>query len=66
VDREGWNLRYLEQELLWSAEPNLFLVEEVAGLAPGRALDLGAGEGRNAIWLAGVALLATSSQVRPK
>jgi hypothetical protein len=29
VDRKGWNRRYLEQELLWSAEPNRFLVEEV-------------------------------------
>lgn len=44
----------MEKELVWSAEPNRFLVEEVAGLAPGRALDLGAGEGRNAIWLAGI------------
>jgi len=52
VDREDWNRRYSEKELLWSAEPNRFLVEEVTELAPGRALDLGAGEGRNAIWLA--------------
>ena len=29
-----------------------FLVEEVVGLAPGRALDLACGEGRNALWLA--------------
>lgn len=52
MDREDWNRRYRGQELLWSAEPNRFLVEEVEDLAPGRALDLGAGEGRNAIWLA--------------
>jgi len=38
--------------LLWSAEPNRFLAEETEDLPPGRALDLGAGEGRNAIWLA--------------
>jgi SAM-dependent methyltransferase len=38
--------------LVWSAGPNRFLSEEVGGLPPGRALDLGAGEGRNAIWLA--------------
>ena len=37
---------------MWSATPNRFLVEEVEDLPPGRALDLGAGEGRNAIWLA--------------
>ena len=52
MDAEDWNRRYETSELIWSAEPNRFLVHEVAGLAPGRALDLGAGEGRNAVWLA--------------
>ena len=52
MDREDWDRRYREKALVWSAEPNRFLVEEVAELAPGRALDLGAGEGRNAVWLA--------------
>jgi SAM-dependent methyltransferase len=51
MDREAWNQRYADAELVWSAEANRFLVEEVADLPPGRALDLGAGEGRNAIWL---------------
>jgi len=37
---------------VWSATPNRFFAEEVTGMTPGRALDLGAGEGRNAIWLA--------------
>jgi SAM-dependent methyltransferase len=37
---------------LWSDEPSRFLAEEAADLAPGRALDLGTGEGRNAVWLA--------------
>ena len=52
MDREAWNQRYADAELVWSAEANRFLVEEVVDLQPGRALDLGAGEGRNAIWLA--------------
>lgn len=52
MDAEDWNRRYATSELLWTAEPNRFLVEEVAGLAPGRALDVAAGEGRNAVWLA--------------
>ena len=52
MDREDWNRRYGKAPLLWSAEPNRYLVEEVADLPAGRALDLGAGEGRNAIWLA--------------
>lgn len=37
---------------MWSYEPNVFLVPRVEGLRPGRALDLGCGEGRNALWLA--------------
>ena len=52
MDRTDWDRRYAEKELIWSAEPNRFLVEELSGLAPGRAIDLAAGEGRNAIWLA--------------
>jgi SAM-dependent methyltransferase len=52
VKREDWDRRYAEKELVWSAEPNRFLVAEVSGLLPGRALDLACGEGRNALWLA--------------
>jgi SAM-dependent methyltransferase len=36
----------------WSGRPNGRLVAEVAGLTPGRALDVGCGEGADAIWLA--------------
>jgi SAM-dependent methyltransferase len=54
VRREDWDRRYAGVENLWSAKPNRFLVAEVEGLAPGRALDLACGEGQNAIWLAGV------------
>lgn len=50
--REDWDARYREAELVWGAEPNRFLVAEVEQLAPGRALDLACGEGRNAVWLA--------------
>jgi SAM-dependent methyltransferase len=52
MDAEGWNERYRASELVWSAGPNQFVEAELAGLQPGRALDLAAGEGRNAIWLA--------------
>jgi len=52
MEREQWDERYRVDELIWRAEPNRFLVEEVAGLTPGRALDLACGEGRNALWLA--------------
>lgn len=37
---------------LWSGRPNGALVAEVAGLVPGMALDVGCGEGADAIWLA--------------
>ena len=52
MDAEEWNERYAESELVWSAGPNRFVEAELADLEPGRALDLAAGEGRNAIWLA--------------
>ena len=47
-----WDARYTESELVWSAEPNLFLPPLVEDREPGTALDLACGEGRNAIWLA--------------
>lgn len=50
--REDWDRRYSERGLLWSSDPNRFLVAEVGDLPPGRALDLACGEGRNALWLA--------------
>jgi SAM-dependent methyltransferase len=52
VQREDWDQRYGESELVWPADPNIFLVAEAADLPPGRALDVACGEGRNAIWLA--------------
>jgi SAM-dependent methyltransferase len=52
MEREHWNRRYAGRELLWTASPNRFLVAETEELAPGRALDLACGEGRNAVWLA--------------
>lgn len=53
MDRSQWDARYSTEELLWSAEPNQFLVHEAEALPPGTALDVACGEGRNAVWLAG-------------
>jgi SAM-dependent methyltransferase len=53
MDAEAWDERYRASELVWSRGPNQFVEAELADLPPGRALDLAAGEGRNAIWLAG-------------
>lgn len=52
MDRAQWDERYDTEELVWRAEPNRFVVREVEGMPPGRALDLACGEGRNALWLA--------------
>jgi SAM-dependent methyltransferase len=55
MNRDAWNARYAEAEHVehvWGAEPNRFVADELAGLPPGRALDLGCGGGRNALWLA--------------
>ena len=47
-----WDARYAEQQQ-WSAEPNALVAELLADLSPGAAVDLAAGEGRHALWLAG-------------
>jgi SAM-dependent methyltransferase len=53
MDQSAWDERYAGPDLVWGAGPNRFVAEEAGPLAPGRGLDLGTGEGRNAIWLAG-------------
>jgi 2-polyprenyl-3-methyl-5-hydroxy-6-metoxy-1,4-benzoquinol methylase len=52
MEREDWNRKHGEAGPLFGIEPNRFLVAEVAELAPGRALDIACGAGRNAVWLA--------------
>jgi len=53
MDAKEWDARYATTEMVWSVTPNQFVADELADLPPGRAVDLAAGEGRNAIWLAG-------------
>ena len=56
---QEWDDRYAEQQQ-WSAEPNALIAELLAGLPPGNAVDLAAGEGRHALWLAGLGWRVTA------
>ncbi|EIE99017.1 class I SAM-dependent methyltransferase [Saccharomonospora glauca] len=47
-----WDDFYAEKDTVWSGKPNELLVRQVADLPPGTALDLGCGEGGDALWLA--------------
>lgn len=47
-----WDERYADTGRVWSGDPNGAFVVEVTGLEPGRALDVGCGEGADAVWLA--------------
>lgn len=56
-----WDERYRQPGNVWTTDPNIFLVEFVESLSPGTALDLGSGEGRNAVWLASKGWNVTAS-----
>ncbi|HEY2430542.1 MAG TPA: class I SAM-dependent methyltransferase [Acidimicrobiales bacterium] len=51
-DEAGWDERYRSSARIWSGRPNPQLVAEISGMAPGLALDVGCGEGADALWLA--------------
>lgn len=50
-DADAWDLRYAASDP-WGSEPNRWVREHVEHLRPGRALDVAAGDGRHALWLA--------------
>ena len=52
MGEDFWNDRYRSGDRIWSGRPNRHLVSEIEGVQPGRALDVGAGEGADALWLA--------------
>lgn len=53
-DAAIWDERYRNSPSVWGAAPNRWVEQELASLVPGTALDLACGEGRNALWLAGL------------
>jgi SAM-dependent methyltransferase len=57
-----WDHRY-GGERIWSGNPNGSLVREIDGVKPGRALDVGAGEGGDAVWLAEQGWNVTASDI---
>ncbi|HEY6525985.1 MAG TPA: methyltransferase domain-containing protein [Solirubrobacteraceae bacterium] len=60
-----WDDRYAGHRHVWSGRPNPYLLTEVTGLAPGRAIDVGCGEGADAIWLARQGWEVTGADVSP-
>ena len=47
-----WEQRYQERGTVWSGKVNPTMADAVDALVPGRALDVGCGEGGDALWLA--------------
>ncbi|HWE54686.1 MAG TPA: FAD-dependent oxidoreductase [Acidimicrobiales bacterium] len=62
ANEADWNHRYRGRPM-WSGNPNGSLVNEIIGLPAGRALDVGAGEGGDAIWLAEQGWQVTASDI---
>lgn len=63
--QEFWDERYRGHEHVWSGRPNLPLVREAGELPAGRALDVGCGEGADAIWLAARGWTVTGTDISP-
>jgi SAM-dependent methyltransferase len=62
---EYWENRYRAAGRTWSGRANAALVREVTGLEPGTALDLGCGEGGDALWLAHNGWSVTAVDIAP-
>ncbi|WP_327044578.1 FAD-dependent oxidoreductase [Microbispora sp. NBC_01189] len=62
-EEAAWEERYQSRPAVWSGRPNAQLVAEAADLPPGRALDVGSGEGADAVWLAGRGWRVTGTDI---
>lgn len=65
MEAEDWDERYRATDPVWGTEPNRFVRAQCEDMVPGRALDLGCGEGRNALWLARLGWAATGIDYSP-
>jgi thioredoxin reductase/SAM-dependent methyltransferase len=63
MDERFWDDRYRSAPALWSGKPNATLVAEAGDWSPGTAIDVGAGEGADAIWLAEQGWTVTGQEV---
>lgn len=62
ANETDWDHRYSDDQM-WSGNPNGALVQEISGVVPGRALDVGAGEGGDALWLAEQGWTVTANDI---
>ena len=60
-----WEGHYGKGDRVWSGRANPVLVSTVESMSPGSALDLGCGEGGDAVWLASRGWQVTATDVSP-